>query len=429
MKTWVIFLLLFLGQGLLLGQQNRLLNREVNVSFSNTSIEEILKSLETEDLSFVYSPEVFDVKKRVSINKRKAPLSDVLTELFAGQDMEMREMKGQVLLRKKLIPPVKEETTINPIPKQNETIKSPIPVPQSKQPDSVELKTVDKQDSISPKKVPIATLNDSIDSFGSALAEDKISLVAQTSTFIPEWPLKPYEFFTITYLPLNSGSFYLEPRYKVKEQAKPSVWDEMAVLNKKTQGKEKKENGKKENEKRERPEKKFRAGLASYTGYTEFDGTSAILLGGRLIYSPSASLGVGFGGSAFMSRGFYNAELDDNIRLEGGYGGLTFEYALFPQSRVHLNIPITVGAGGFTYVNADNPIGPINPSDSQAFFVLEGGAELEVNVAKFMKLGFGASYRSISGTSLLNRDSQQEVVKASVLEGMSYGIVLKFGWF
>ena len=80
MKTVAICFMLILCQALAFGQRQSLLQTQVTVSFSNTSIEEILKSLETESLSFVYSPEVFDVKKRVSINRHRLRAVQVLCE-------------------------------------------------------------------------------------------------------------------------------------------------------------------------------------------------------------------------------------------------------------------------------------------------------------------------------------------------------------
>lgn len=401
-----------------------MLNRIVNVRFNNTSIEEILKSLEAEDLSFVYSPEVFDVKRRVSINLNNVPLSHVLTELFTAQDMEMRAMKGQVLLRKKLIPVNNKETSVEPLPKKEQLPKPSIPQQAKGDEDSLQVTKPKLKETTPIEQTQEVEGANSIDAFGFNSEENITNLVARTISYIPEWPIKPYSALKVTNSPLNLDKASITPRFSIVRQNKPSVWDEKAEWNKKSQVKKEKESVEKQ-----KPERKFRAGLASYTGYTEFDGTPALLLGGRVMYYPSASVGIGVGGNALMSKRFYNADLDEDIRLEGGYGGLTFEYMLFPQSTVHLNIPITVGAGGFTYVNADNPIGAVNPSGSRAFFAFEGGAELEVYVAKFMRMGLGLSYRTVSGTSLLNQDSQEEVISASALEGMSFGIVVKFGRF
>jgi len=427
MRASTILLLLICSQALLFGQQGSLLNREVNVRFSNTSIEEILKSLESEDLSFVYSPEVFDVKKRVSINRQRTALSTVLNELFAGQQMEMWEMKGQILLRKKVIPAPKTETTIEPAKKEDQVSNTSL---QLTKPKTEKATRLDSATTSQPKEIELAPqidapkqiLQDSSDSFGSAFLANKGKMLAERSIFIPTWPGKEYSPLEVrTRLPYLDYSA-IRPKYAKEESNTESVWDEQAAANKKAMAK-------KQRQERVKPEKKFRAGLASYTGYTEVDGTPSILLGGRVMYYPSPSLGVGVGGNAILSRGFFNQELNKDIRIEGGYGGLTFEYTLFPQSLVHLNIPITIGAGGFTYVDAQNPIGAVNPAGSQAFFAMEGGAELEINVAKFMKVGLGASYRSVSGTSFLNQNNEQEIINASILNGMNYGIVLKFGRF
>lgn len=440
MRASTIFALLFFGQVLLFGQQGSLLNREVSLRFTNTSIEEILKSLETEDLSFVYSSEIFDVKKRVSIN-RKTRLSIVLNELFTGQQMEMREMKGQVLLRKKVIPkPVEDQDSLT-LSKQKASVSEPIKeveteakdtLAQVTQPVSSDFEDAEPNaDSLAlQNSIPNEVIRDSVDSFGSTSKGDRASILARTNIFIPRLQIRPYQPYIYDYRPATlDHSVFLKPTYTTANSTGGSVWDEIAETNKKSQPKVKREKPERVKPERVKPERKFRAGLASYTGYTQINNTPSILLGGRVMYYPFMSFGVGVGGNAFLTRGFFNQELNKDIRLEGGYGGLAIEYTLFPQSNIHLNIPVTIGGGGFTYVDADNPVGAVNPAGSQAFFSLEVGAELEINVAKFMKIGFGASYRSVSGTSLLNQSNQQEIISASVLDGMSYGIVLKFGRF
>ena len=69
-----------------------------------------------------------------------------------------------------------------------------------------------------------------------------------------------------------------------------------------------------------------------------------------------------------------------------------------------------------------------NPQDSEfpiedtIFFVVEPGIEIELNISPYFRLGFGATYRYITGTELLN-------VSDSDVSGGSGMISLRFGRF
>ena len=431
MKTVVICFMLILCQALAFGQRQSLLQTQVTVSFSNTSIEEILKSLETESLSFVYSPEVFDVKKRVSIKRQNTALASVLTELFVGQSVEMHEMNGQVLLRKKITPKpdskqeiidtIRTQPSVSPsiVVSSSSTVQKAAIIEKSEPVPTQQMNQQEKQASLDSLANP--TVNDSVDSFGSQVSAPTSSLLAQTSTFIPRWNMRPYEPYAYQANPLALDYSLLLPKFK-EEAPQPSIWDEIASENRRNTKREKKE-------KRATDDKKFRMGLGLYTGFAPLDNLDAFLIGGQIMYYPSIRTGVGFNANALLSKSFYSETLQKDIRVEGGYGGLAIEYVLFPKSVIHINLPLTLGAGGYNYVESEDPFAPIDPENSEAFFMIEVGAELEVNVAKFLKIGAGFSYRSISGSDFLNRDNNQDIIKASALEGVNYGIILKFGRF
>lgn len=416
----------------LFAQQSGLLERKVTVQFSNTSIEEILKSLETSDLSFVYSPEVFDVKKRVSINRQQATVRSVLAELFAGQSMESYEMNGQVLLRKKRIPkeaePEKAKVVANPDTTKSEA-KTKVLEESSIEPDTSSTKskgtamlevsettsstvmTTSDIDSLQ-KQVPAAGL-------GSGNGQGEQIVDSSSRQFYYTADLKVYHFPVYKIAPYQLDYTPMKPRYQIPEQE--TVWDKYATDNKKAKRKKTKEA-------KTPGDKKFRFGIASYTGYTELNNTPSILLGGRVMFYAKPNLAIGLSGNAFLSDSFFNSVANMNIELEGGYGGLALEYVLFPKSVVHLNIPIMIGAGGYTYHEAGTIRNPAQWENQKAFFVLEAGLELEVNVTSFMKIGFGMGYRDVAGSGLLNQNSE-EVIPESSLESLNYGLVLKFGRF
>ncbi|MEZ5145627.1 MAG: hypothetical protein R2759_00690 [Bacteroidales bacterium] len=120
-----------------------------------------------------------------------------------------------------------------------------------------------------------------------------------------------------------------------------------------------------------------------------------------------------------------------NLRLDMGYGGLLLEFIAMPKKAVHLSFPIIIGAGG-TSVGAEIAQDPnqidlteFNTYDfveSSAFFVVEPGVSLELNMTRFFRLDFGATYRFISGTDLVH-------VRNNDLSDLTFSLALKFGSF
>lgn len=119
-----------------------------------------------------------------------------------------------------------------------------------------------------------------------------------------------------------------------------------------------------------------------------------------------------------------------DYRVDMGYGGLMLEYIVMPQSAVHLTVPVLIGAGGasLAYRISDEPT--FQPDDwtnwqyteSSAFFFIEPGVGLELNMTRFFRLDLGVSYRYIAGTSL-------ERLTDSDLSDFSLNLALKFGKF
>jgi len=175
-------------------------------------------------------------------------------------------------------------------------------------------------------------------------------------------------------------------------------------------------------------------------GYTNLYDKDAYTVGmrGGLIFGHS--LTIGLAGKGFGS--FNTFDKIDNGRdlyLEGGYGGLFFEPVLLPSEIFHLSFPCLIGAGGAAYTQHNSNEKEIewdwedgeyeaheNDSykviDSDAYVVFEPGVELEMNLAKCVRLGFDASYRWVYGLNLKNS-------KSDILDGFTTGITLKLGIF
>jgi hypothetical protein len=169
-------------------------------------------------------------------------------------------------------------------------------------------------------------------------------------------------------------------------------------------------------------------GYGSFTmGYSQIDNQNAVLLGGRFSWIASHWVGIGVGGTGFINELHYEPSLDRNVFLTGGYGGLYIEPILFPRFPVHLSFPVLLGAGGVSYVLKDVSVNNNFIEDSEAFLLIEPAAECELNVTKFFRLAFGATYRfptpfnvGLSGSPKANAES---------LRGMSYTVTFKFGKF
>jgi hypothetical protein len=162
-------------------------------------------------------------------------------------------------------------------------------------------------------------------------------------------------------------------------------------------------------------------------GYSVIDNNQAVLFGGRFGWIASHSLGVGIGATGFINEYHYEPVLDREVFLAGGYGGLYIEPILLPRFPVHLSFPLLLGAGGISYVSKESSLNNNLVEDSEAFLLIEPGAELELNLTRFFRFAVGASYRfptafdvGLAGTSTASAES---------IKGLSYMVTLKFGKF
>jgi len=112
-----------------------------------------------------------------------------------------------------------------------------------------------------------------------------------------------------------------------------------------------------------------------------------------------------------------------NLRLKFGCGGVLFEYIFSSDKLLHLSLQSMIGAGSVRYdvKNYQDDHDNVNYNDA-AFFVLEPGINLILNVSKNFRIGAGATYRYVSGV-------EYESLSNSDLSGVSAQIFLKFGVF
>lgn len=175
---------------------------------------------------------------------------------------------------------------------------------------------------------------------------------------------------------------------------------------------------------------KGRTSQGAYGGfsinYSEMDGKSALILGARGAWIIDHSFSIGFAGYGFANDFHYNDfPLNDRSGLVGGYGGLLLESIITPHAPIHISIPLLIGVGGVAYGDGwgfDRDYWDWHSNEAEAFFVIEPGIELELNLIHFMRLSAGLYYRHTSNIQLINTNKH-------ALNGLSTGITLKFGKF
>ncbi|MFO7658150.1 MAG: hypothetical protein R6W78_13910 [Bacteroidales bacterium] len=157
--------------------------------------------------------------------------------------------------------------------------------------------------------------------------------------------------------------------------------------------------------------------------YSEINGKDGFCFGARGAAIMGHSFALGFGGSGFVTDIFFDNALATDVSIAGGYGGLFFEPIILPKFPVHVAIPVLIGVGGVVYSSvSDKWNQDWFVEDSEAFFVVEPGVELELNVTKFFRFSLGAYYRYTSNIQLQNSPED-------LLNGFSYGVNFKFGVF
>ncbi len=167
---------------------------------------------------------------------------------------------------------------------------------------------------------------------------------------------------------------------------------------------------------------------AFWIGYSIIDNKNAFQIGGRGSWVIQHSFAIGFGGTGFINEYHYDAVIDRDVFLTGGYGGVYLEPIVLPQSPVHLAFPVLLGAGGVSFVSYNDVDWDSNyVEDYEAFLIIEPCAELELNIARFMRIGFGVSYRYPLPFNLA--ESTGGAADSKEIQGLTYNLSFKFGSF
>ena len=161
---------------------------------------------------------------------------------------------------------------------------------------------------------------------------------------------------------------------------------------------------------------------------TEFNDELGLMMGVHGGIIMNNHFVIGLGGYGLTSNYLIeNTENLDELYLYGGYGGLILGAIFSPKEVIHIYTPVLIGAGGMEITDRNHLNNFHRPNfgtyiENSAFFVVEPGIEVEINVTRFFKIGLGASYRLV-------RESDLITLSDSDLSGFSGGLSLKFGKF
>jgi hypothetical protein len=132
--------------------------------------------------------------------------------------------------------------------------------------------------------------------------------------------------------------------------------------------------------------------VAPTVGVTTLDGEVAPLIGIRAAWLANRSFGLGFAFNGTLN------QLDEKLHYKGRaigfYGGLLTQYVIASNHVVHGFIDTTIG-GGQTCRQTGAVDGDPDKDDchGKGFFLVEPMANLEINVARFLRVSLGAGYR------------------------------------
>jgi hypothetical protein len=167
------------------------------------------------------------------------------------------------------------------------------------------------------------------------------------------------------------------------------------------------------------PELKVSRMIEGYQLYTGIKG--AILLNDKIVF--------GLSGGGFVTETIFmslNDQGDESIlNTIMGYGGFYLDYIIPSRLPVQVSFPTVIGAAGvalFSKLKTNGVIADEEMVEGGVFFIYEPGINLEVNLTKFLRMGFGAGYR-------LAVKGDMDRVSARDLSDFTFNWNLKFGFF
>ncbi len=165
-----------------------------------------------------------------------------------------------------------------------------------------------------------------------------------------------------------------------------------------------------------------------HSEYSQINGYDAFGAGGTFAMIANHGLAIGFSGKGFFTEPYETIHsTNTSYSYTGGYGGILIEPILFPKYPVHISFPILLGGGGIARSVLTNYYYPyeytqVYVENAEAFLIAEPGMEVEFNVARWLRLGLGASYR-------FTTSFEPSSFETNPLNGFTGGFSMKFGKF
>jgi len=141
------------------------------------------------------------------------------------------------------------------------------------------------------------------------------------------------------------------------------------------------------------------------------------------------------GGGAVMINGFffggYGLGLTNQIidykggdlskQLSLGHGGFWTGYVIGGDRAIHLTVSSLIGFGEFGLTDVNVFLPALNPD---RFFILSPTLEVEINMARYFRIGAGACYNLYTGIG----DSRHSYTSSDLSSPGAF-LSFKFGWF
>lgn len=158
--------------------------------------------------------------------------------------------------------------------------------------------------------------------------------------------------------------------------------------------------------------------------FTSSTGEFGLLVGGQGAWVINKTFAIGGGGWGLATRHIVTNQVSDEYQLEFGYGGVLLEYLHEPDRLIHYYFDLLIGAGGISFQRMGG-FGPGDGIENDALFILEPGASICINIMRYIRIGFGASFRWLTG---LNDETRiMYGIARSDLTGLSANMILRFG--
>jgi len=156
-----------------------------------------------------------------------------------------------------------------------------------------------------------------------------------------------------------------------------------------------------------------------------------VMTGVRIGWIINRSLAIGLDGFGVLPTVKFEEEVSIDGQayikyssLVGKTAGIFLEPIFFSNEVIHLTFPISSGIGYLGYGNNswDYEMSEYDSRNTDVFWYIEPGANLEINVARSFRVAFGVTKR-------FTQDTNRKIINDKEFDQLSYFLTLKIGRF